>query len=1236
MTSLAPPKGWKPPPDPVRTKEFLRAQKEQQVLRSKAFRDKRDRSKGTKKTIKNGKSVKSRSKGFLRELSVMEQNLIKAFPSLSLNQIKSIADNVKKGVDTATAARQAGIALPKAKELTNADFATKRGRIETGTDLNKPVKETLAAEFTNIIPVPLGGGTKPVAREPATPRPPSLPTRTPVPTAGPPPPIAPAPSFADPRSISWDSTPEWYPPAPIPTAGGSPPPPTAPAPNIGSRWIGEPRFPHTPLRITPPAMGEPVDQPPPVPNIQQLPFFPMPSTGPPAPNIGGLPPQIDSGPRQPISTAGPARQPISQDWPSQTAGPARPDFRQLSVASPTGAAPPMPTAGGLRPRLPAQQPGAPQQPFQVPGTDPSNAGDQLQRLFGQFFQGQSQQQQPQQRQQQQPQQASGFQPTPQVSGAGVNPGVGRNIVPSEQDGAIDLENQASFGPAFDQLLGALLPQLSQGNLTNQPGFTGGLNRFFESAGTVPNDFSSFRQGLLGFNKGIPLQDQISQALQSQIAGGAGGQGFAAGRGLQDVIGGLLGQSTGQPFGSRQAASGINRLTQQPFGGGGVQNVLNTLLGRSATQPFDTRRAGQGLSNLSRGNQLGSQLGGRATQMLGRPQLSSDFGNLQNVQAPNLGLPQAQAAQFQGPNMVGSPNIQGRLQSSLAQSLAGGGLGSDFVSAAREQILQPTQEAAAGRLNQQFGGVGKLSSGLAVDQFNQNERAFNNNLILQSLGALQNAQTQAGQLGQQQFGQGLQNQQLLQQARQQQAGLGQQSNLANLQAMLQTQGLGSGQNIQSQLANQAAFQGQQQFDLQSALQQAQLGGGFQNQLFQQPFNVAQAQGQLGQAQERLNQGAIGMGLQGQQQGFNNLLQSLLAQGQLGQGQQQLNLGAIGLGGQLGTGQQQFGNQQQQLIQQAMGQGIGREQFAGQFGQQNIANAIDFANVSNQFNQGNLSSLSNMLRALLEPRNDPGMAGQIMTAGTGLLGDILKQVWPQPEATSKLWGGLGNLLGGLGGMFGRNPNSGGLPPGSLPDPEEVVKTVIDYGGPVPPGQTPPIVPSGPSTNGGPGGVITGPPPPTPPTVPPDPGTTEPELIPEVTTKVSFPPQTVEVPGRDNDLGELIKILVGGVGGIFDGGYRPPQECFGPGCPPYQPTPTASIPGGGVLGGGGSVGQAPSIFGNQNWAGAWNRGDDLFGNYNLNPFTSSGGWDLSNMSPEDIYQLAYGPGSFDPYPYPGNPWA
>jgi hypothetical protein len=27
---------------------------------------------------------------------------------------------------------------------------------------------------------------------------------------------------------------------------------------------------------------------------------------------------------------------------------------------------------------------------------------------------------------------------------------------------------------------------------------------------------------------------------------------------------------------------------------------------------------------------------------------------------------------------------------------------------------------------------------------------------------------------------------------------------------------------------------------------------------------------------------------------------------------------------------------------------------------------------------------------------------------------------------------------------------------------------------------------------------------------------------------------------------------------------------------------------------------------------------------------------MSPEDIYQLAYGPGSFDPYPYPGNPWA
>jgi len=168
-----------------------------------------------------------------------------------------------------------------------------------------------------------------------------------------------------------------------------------------------------------------------------------------------------------------------------------------------------------------------------------------------------------------------------------------------------------------------------------------------------------------------------------------------------------------------------------------------------------------------------------------------------------------------------------------------------------------------------------------------------------------------------------------------SGVFQEINRRFEQDFLRDQQIQASQNLQSQFG-QAGQLGQQQFG--------------------NLFGVGQAQGQLGQTQQQINQGAIGLGagLQGQQ--FQQLLSTLQSQGQLGQNQQQINQQAFGIGGQLQNQLAQQGLQGTQL-------GLGREQFAGEFQQQNTQQALDFLQLMNLFNLGQTGISGDLTRQLL---------------------------------------------------------------------------------------------------------------------------------------------------------------------------------------------------------------------------------------------------------------------------------
>jgi len=369
--------------------------------------------------------------------------------------------------------------------------------------------------------------------------------------------------------------------------------------------------------------------------------------------------------------------------------------------------------------------------FQPPGTDPSQAGGNLQGIFDSFQQffaggGEGSQAVPNMDSFIQllrntvtaPGSNTGQQQLSPGQIAGPNPATGSGFqgpIP-ENFGITNVtaENAGSFNNLFDRFLRAMVPGLLSGTLTNQPGFTGGLNQFFESGDTVPQDFSSFQGSLLGRGGDSPLQNQISSSLQSQIAG----------------------------------LGGIGDFGLQTGGRGDLAGVAGSLLGQPATQSVSTGLSSQLLQ------QLATQGGG-----------------------------------------IGS-GLQNFLQQQLQQSILGGGLDERTAQAQRDRILQPALEARQGLNNRQGGGVAGLDSGLFQELNRRTEQEFLQDQLIQANQNLQSQFGQAGDLGQNLFGQ--------------LAGVaGAQGQLGQAQQGLNQQAIGLGGDLASQ----------QQGFIQQALQQA---------------------------------------------------------------------------------------------------------------------------------------------------------------------------------------------------------------------------------------------------------------------------------------------------------------------------------------------------------------------------------------------------------------------------------
>ncbi len=141
----------------------------------------------------------------------------------------------------------------------------------------------------------------------------------------------------------------------------------------------------------------------------------------------------------------------------------------------------------------------------------------------------------------------------------------------------------------------------------------------------------------------------------------------------------------------------------------------------------------------------------------------------------------------------TPGLQSFLENQLRSSIEGGGISQQAVQAQRDRILRPALEAQAGRNNRQGGGSADVNSPVFQEL---NRRLESDFLADQQIQASQNLQSQfgqAGELGFQQFGQGLANRQF---------GAGAQGQLAgqtlDLGSMLSQLGLGQqGLDLQNQ-------------------------------------------------------------------------------------------------------------------------------------------------------------------------------------------------------------------------------------------------------------------------------------------------------------------------------------------------------------------------------------------------------------------------------------------------------
>jgi len=419
---------------------------------------------------------------------------------------------------------------------------------------------------------------------------------------------------------------------------------------------------------------------------------------------------------------------------------------------------------------------------------------------------------------------------------------------------------------------------------------------------------------------------------------------------------LSGFGTGNPLGDQVSQALGGQIGQNGLGGSagqlGLQQLMQSLFGQPSGQSLSTGRASQGLEGQVQQQQAGGPQFGLA---------SGGIGNLGSVSGNLLGQPSQQSL---------STGRASQGLGDLSQRLTSGGDGLGGV--ANTLLGQPgIQSLSTGRASNLFNQLGSQGGGTGSSL-----QGFIDQQLRGSIagGGLSPETVQA------------QRQNILQPALERQAGINnaQGGGVASLQSglfqdvnrrlesdFLNNQLIQANQNLQSQFG-QAGQLGQQQFGNLFGIGQAQgqlgqnqqqinqgaigLGAGLQNQGIQQLLQTFAQQGQLGQNQQQINQQAIGLGGQLQQQDFSNLFNLFGAQGQLGQQQQQINQNAFGIGGQLQDQLAQQGLQGTQL-------GLGREQFQGELQQQQLQQALQFMQLMNLFNLGQTDIASSLTRQLL---------------------------------------------------------------------------------------------------------------------------------------------------------------------------------------------------------------------------------------------------------------------------------
>ncbi len=408
----------------------------------------------------------------------------------------------------------------------------------------------------------------------------------------------------------------------------------------------------------------------------------------------------------------------------------------------------------------------------------------------------------------------------------------------------------------------------------------------------------------------------------------------------------LAQFVNAMFGSQQPGLISGQFTNPNQVSGGLQNQFtNTIQGPEQFQNFMNQLSGFGTGSplgdvLSQslqgqiGGGGGDQLQDLIATLFGQPAIQS-----LSTSRASQGLQQLRTEQNQGGggpdflNASGDPaNLTGVQQTLLGQP-AGQSTSTGRASNLFQGLTQGggTGSDLQGFLDQQLRGC--MEGGGIADQTVQAQRA---RILVPAQEALR------GRLNQQGGGVADLNSPLFQELQRRQES-----------DFLNDQLIQAGQNLQGQFG-QAGQLGQQQFG--------------------NLFGVGQAQGQLGQTQQQINQGAIGLGAGLQNQGFEQILQTLLAQGNLGQQQQQINQQAIGVGGQL---QNQLATQGLQGTQL----GLGREEFQGQFQQNNVNQALQFLQLMNLFGLGQTDIASANTRQILGGAQIAAPKGSFLNALVG---------------------------------------------------------------------------------------------------------------------------------------------------------------------------------------------------------------------------------------------------------------